>query len=669
MRDQTYKIRGEEVTIHVLEHEQDLNPLREWLRGNRRRPIAADTETTGLAIWRPGFQLRLFQLGDERDAWVLRADRFAGPIRAMLEHPAYRWVFHNAPYDLLSLERAGLADAMDLHTRVTDTKILWHLIDPRNRKDGGTGLGLKDLANAYVDRAAPDTQKGLHKEFRSLRVPTGKHKKNGEEKTRAATVDEGWSLIPIDHPTYTLYAGLDVILTARLHTLGTRLVEKQDNTGLAAWEHEIQRVGLAMERRGALVDVPWTEALSERWQREYEEHAANARSMGLENLNSGPQVAEALKGLGAVLTETTDSGTPKTDKAVLNKLVASQGHPGKLAAEILAAKRIRKRRSAYAEGMLNRRDEHDRVHPNLNTLQARTARMSISNPPFQQLPSKMGDWHIRRCVIAKPGHVIVSTDMDQVEYRIAGAFAKESGIIQAAKEGRSIHKATAELLFGPDYNEDQYKLAKNTGFCKLFGGGAAKVAETAGSTLQAAQDVVSRFNEAYPSMRQYGWDLQAQVMQDAGVDTQAYRATWRLDDKEEAVARRKELTRGKVGYIRTPVGRWLPVEAERAYAAVNYMIQSTARDVLCEGLLRADKSGLGDLITLVVHDEVLAEVPVNEAESAAKAFSEAMGTELMGVPLTAAYEPENVCGESWGHKYSTDDDRAAWLSDEEIDDE
>lgn len=661
-----YRVRGEEVRVHVLEHEDDLDELRAWLRGHRG-PIAADTETTGLALWQPGFAVRIFQLGDGRDAFVLRTDRFAGPIRAMLAHPGYTWIFHNAPYDLLAMERVGLCDALDLHTRVTDTKLVWHLLDPRAIKDGGTGLRLKDLAKAWIDRSSPDTQSGLHKEFKSLRVGTGKYKKNGEEKTRAAVVAEGWALIPIDHPTYTLYAGLDVIFTYRLWELGTRRVERQDNTALLAWEHRIQRVGLAMERKGALIDVEWTEKLSAVWLEEYEELYARAQSLGLENLNSPKQVVEALEGRGATFTKKTSSGAWKADKAVLGALVASGGQPGELAEVILAAKKIGKRRSAYAENMLSRRDENDRVHPNLNTLQARTARMSIANPAFQQLPSKEGDWHIRRCIIASPGTSGVSTDMDQVEYRIAGALAKEPAIMQAAIDGVSIHKMTAELLFGPGYSPDQYKLAKNTGFCKLFGGGVAKVAETSGAGVEAAEDVVSRFNEAYPRMRQYGWDLQEQVMEDAGVDYGAYRQAWRdhRDNPKKRQEIQRELTEGKVGYIRTPVGRWLPVEANRAYAAVNYMVQSTARDALARGQLRCEERGLSEFMILVVHDENLAEVPTEEAHDYARAYSEAMGEEFEGVPLTATYEPENVWGESWGHKYSTDEDRAAWLADNE----
>src|SRR5690606_31854913 len=80
-------------------------------------------------------------------------------------------------------------------------------------------------------------------------------------------------------------------------------------------------------------------------------------------------------------------------------------------------------------------------------LQARTARMSISDPPLQQLPS--GDWKIRRCLVADPGKVIVASDYSQVEMRVLAALCGDETLQQAIVSGADLHDFTAERVFGP----------------------------------------------------------------------------------------------------------------------------------------------------------------------------------------------------------------------------
>jgi DNA polymerase-1 len=55
---------------------------------------------------------------------------------------------------------------------------------------------------------------------------------------------------------------------------------------------------------------------------------------------------------------------------------------------VLGAKQVLKRRENYTEAFLREMDSFGRVHPSINTLAARTTRMSVSNPPLQQLPTK-----------------------------------------------------------------------------------------------------------------------------------------------------------------------------------------------------------------------------------------------------------------------------------------
>ena len=98
----------------------------------------------------------------------------------------------------------------------------------------------------------------------------------------------------------------------------------------------------------------------------------------------------------------------------------------------------------------------------------------------------------------------------------------------------------------------------------------------------------------------------------------------------------------------TPAGRVLPLDRERGYTATNYVVQSTARDVLANAILELESAGLGDYLLLPIHDEVLCQVPTADAAEIAAEVAR-----VMSVPfgdLTLAAEAE-VYGTSWGHGY------------------
>jgi DNA polymerase-1 len=90
----------------------------------------------------------------------------------------------------------------------------------------------------------------------------------------------------------------------------------------------------------------------------------------------------------------------------------------------------------------------------------------------------------------------------------------------------------------------------------------------------------------------------------------------------------------------------LPIDPERRYAALNYMIQSTSRDLLVVALRRilANINDIRDNVVMLVHDEILFEFPEEEAEVLAQLVKDEMATVLYGVPIAADAE---VLGERW----------------------
>lgn len=597
MRVYRHTVAGEPVTVYFPTARDEAGDFLAWLAAQDQRPLGIDTETTGLDVFSRRFQVRLVQVGNRHEAWVLRADLFREAIvSALTRHEA--WVVHNATFDGLVLDRTGLARLEEFLPLTTDTAILAHLLDPRGPQEGGVGRKLKALCSRFVDAEAPDTQDGLTEVFR---------------KEYGATKSTGWAAIDVDHPTYVLYAGLDVILVSRLFEVLEPEVRARGFARLATFEHAVQYVTARLQRRGFLLDVTYTEKVSKDFLQQYHEAKAEAARLGVANVNSTAQVAERLQATGWTPTEFTPTGKPKVDRAILDGL-AADGNA--LAVAVTDAKRARKWRTTYAESMLNDRDEGDRVHPAINALQARTARMSIAHPPLQQLPSK--DWLVRRALVADSGHLIGGVDYQAVELRVLAALADVKRMKEAIANGEDLHGFTADLVYGPGaWGKAERSLMKGVGFGKVYGGGAETLARQTGAPLDKVQHAIHQYDRAYPEVGRY---------------------SRRLVDRARAGRREVE----------TPSGRVLPLDRDRLYAATNYAVQSTARDVLAQALLDLDDAGLEPYLLLPVHDEVIFQAPAHEAEEVARAIGETMTMDFMGVPLTT--DPA-VYGPSWGSGY------------------
>jgi DNA polymerase-1 len=613
LKTYTHRVNGTAVPIYYPETLDDLKGFHAFLA--KPGVIALDTETTGLRIFSRDFKCRLVQFGRANEAWVLRADLFSGAIQAVLSWPEFKFACHNAPFDLLVLDRCGLADLQDLGSRTFDTYILAHLCDPRTEHDGGAGLGLKPLSAIYVDNDAADTSKALYEVFRR------------EYKATKAT---GWALIDIDHPLYVTYAGLDVIYTARLLAELSQLIRTNGLSDLAKLEHRVQLITTAQQKRGLLVDVDYTERLMKDLETEATDYAAHAAVYGVDNINSTKQVIEALQGMGEEWKDKTATGNPAVGKEVLLPMAdldkdwnrMGNREPNALADAIVRSKRAAKWGESYVRTFLDDRDESDRIHPFIKSLAARTARMSISNPPLQQLPSS--DWTIRRCVVADPGQLIIAADYSAVEMRVLAALAGVQEMRRLISEGADLHAETAKLVYGPEWDQADAKarkrmrgLMKVVGFGKVYGGGAAGLAKQSGLPYDAVKGAVDGYDAVYPEIARYGRMLQRQAASGGGA-------------------------------VFTPIGRRLPLDRERAYAATNYVVQSTARDALAMALIRIEDAGLGEHILLPVHDELVCQFPEADADEGIREIGRLMETEIEGVHI--ASEPE-VYGRSWGNGY------------------
>lgn len=380
-------LAGEPINFYYCQNATDVYDAIQWIK--KHKWLAIDTESTGLNSYKPGWELRSVQIGNASRCYVIPA-RYRRKIASIMARDI-NWIAHNGPHDIRSIDCH-----LGYETGVVckgETYIPSHHLDSRNQQEGGIGHGLKELAIALVDPSAGKWEKELKREFKTLRVAlegqvykSGQRK--GEQKTRAAHLDEGWALIDPTNPTYIAYSAADPILTYRVWQRLQPVV--REFTDLYRFDHAVSLACDRLQRRAIRLDSMYTEKLSAAYLGRATKAMAVAAIYGCSNINATAQLAITITKLGGKLTAKTPSGKWKVDAATMRKL--RDANPGTdlflFLRSVLLAKQILKRRESYTEQMLNEMDSDGRLHPSINPLGARTARMSVSRPPLQQLPTK-----------------------------------------------------------------------------------------------------------------------------------------------------------------------------------------------------------------------------------------------------------------------------------------
>lgn len=585
-----------ETTVRLVRTVDDLSAVAAWL--DTPRPwLAVDTETSGLDWWRG--ELRLVQFGDADSAWVLPWKWWAGPIREFLATAVrlrHRLVFHNAKFDLHWLQVAGALATVPWDL-VHDTQVMVSLVD------GGRPSALKQASGRHVDPRAAAGEKLLKDAF--------------------AQYGWGWATVPLDFQPYWGYAGLDAVLTARLaaalwpsvETGYQELYELERGAGAVIYE---------MERKGARIDVAYTNRTSQALTAEVDGLTAWCRTSHGFAIGSPQQLVERLLALGAPLTRLTDKGKLSTD-AVTLALLAMSPDPvvAELAGKALRARKARKTVSAYLKNFLELRDGEDRLHPSIRQQGARTGRMSVAQPSLQNLTRGP---EVRDCFVPSEGHVLVSADYDQIEMRLLYHFCRDENLRLAILSG-DLHTTTARMVYGdPTITKDDPRRqpAKSAGFAKIYGAGVEQFSATAGVPVEEGRRFLDLYAQAFPGVDPFMGRVQAVGRQ-------------RLRDTGEP-------------WVRTPAGRRQVAEPDKLYTLTNYLIQGTAADVLKRQMVELDLAGLGPYMILPVHDELVFDVPVDEADEVQEVVRRMMPVheDVYGVPLTIGVD---VYDERWGQKY------------------
>lgn len=586
---------GRDATVFVPENVTDLAPFRAVFPAGQLYGLDVEsTHLTDLVQFDPNFRVRLVQFATEGYAWVMRLDlpEVAEAALELLADPEVSFCSHTN-MDVLSAARLGV----DITGRNVDTRALAIMADPDKDDD----RDLKTLTTKYLGPELAGADAELAARFKEMWP--------GKKTAKKADIEAfGWATIPADDPVYLTYAGLDAIACRRLAPILTK------ETGAPA---ELLRVEQWLATRANRIQITGMRVDTEELGRLHEEATsavAGAKARFVEITGVNAQYAPGtVKWFGehGVDWDTwdgalTDTGNPSLSKDDVHRL---KDYPLDEAAQRayveLAAMKSKLDLKNKTDGILKHLTSSGRIHPELNPMGATTtARMSSSRPNVQNFSKR--DPRMRGLFLPEPGHIFVTIDFDQVELRVVAALAREEKMIETILAGGDLHQLTVDELAEAGITIDR-DTGKMTNFLIVYGGGGKALHEQAGIPLAEAMEIVSTWRGRYVSI-----NALAEYM--GGFDDS----------------------------IRTISNRRLPVTINRKtgelrrYASINYLVQSSARELLVDAWMRLERDfGRAGVVWYPIHDELVLMVREDEVAEVVADAERAMRFDFMGVPISA----------------------------------
>jgi len=353
------------------------------------------------------------------------------------------------------------------------------------------------------------------------------------------------------------------------------------------------------------------------------------------NIRSAQQIGEVLfHRLGLAAAKSTKGGQASTSQAVLEKL--SGEHP--VVDALLEFRKLEKMRSTYLEPLPRLADTGGRIHTTFNQTATATGRLSSSNPNLQNIPVR-GDMgrRMRTCFTAGPGMKLISADYSQVELRVLAHYSQDPTLLEAFRRGEDIHTRTAALLYEVDPSEigpDERRKAKTINFGLIYGMGPRKLAQDLAIPMSEARMFIERYFARFAHIKEFFDGVERDAREHGFVTTLSGRRR-SLPDIHSQSGQARAL-------------------AERQ--AVNTLIQGSAADLIKFAMLAVFKDEalrrLGARLLLQIHDELLVEVPEENAEAAAERLSALMtDTASWGLELAVPLVADAGVGLNWGEAH------------------
>ena len=563
--------------------------------------FAFDTETTALNPRAAELVGISFSISKAIGFWVPASEEALESLRPVFANADLVKIGHNLKFDLTILAE----NQCPVLGRCYDTMLAHSLIDPEQRHN------LDTLAEDFLkyspirfSELLPDVKKGETIDYSSV------------DETALANyaiedADVALQLWELFEPKLK-ESGQDKIFY-EIETPLLPVLVAMEREGIEMCEETLREIGRSME--GQIIELK--DSVYEAAGREF-------------NLNSPKQLGEVLF-LELKLVEKpkkTKTGQFATNEQVLSSLAPKH----KIVADLLEYRQLTKLKSTYIDALPNAVDaKTGRVHTHYGQAQTATGRLSSNDPNLQNIPVRSSRGReIRKAFVPREGWKLLAADYSQIELRILAALTSDEGLLNAFREKRDIHTATAAKIFdvAPDAVErDQRSTAKMVNFGIPYGISAFGLAQRLGTVSRTeAQQIIDEYFRQFPGIPGYMEAQQEKARQQSYVETVCGRRRYLRD-----------INSGN-GTIRAG--------AERN--AINMPIQGTAADMIKLAMIRIQRllkeHGLQSRMLLQVHDELVFDMHPDEESQLRELVIEAM---VGALELACPIEIEIGIGENW----------------------
>lgn len=515
----------------------------------------------------------------------LDRDTVLAALQPILANPAIGKIGQHLKYDAHILRNHGI----DLRGWYFDTMLASYVLNPT-----ATRHNMDDLAKHYLDYTTTTFEDIAGKGVKQLTF-------NQIELDKAAP-----------------YACEDADITYRLYeVLSAKLADTAELQSLLLQvELPVAEILMQMESDGILLDTQILATLGQRFGETMQQLEATAHEHAGQpfNVSSPKQLGEILfDKLGIAGGKKTASGQYATPESVLEKIE----HP--LAATVLEYRGLSKLKSTYTDRLIEQADPATRrVHTSYHQAITATGRLSSSDPNLQNIPIRGEQGRlIRQAFIAPEGRVLLAADYSQIELRLMAHFSQDPALLQAFKEGRDIHQATAAEVLGIALDQvtpDQRRQAKAINFGLLYGMSSFGLSKQLKLSRSESQDYINRYFQRYPAVLDYMERTRAQAAAQGYVCTVLGRRLYTND------------INAKNAQIRQA--------AERA--AINAPLQGSAADIIKLAMIAVQRVLPHDQakMLLQVHDELVFEVDTAIADALSDTLKQVMAQVVdLDVPL------------------------------------
>jgi len=556
-----------------------IEQLRLWIEKiNKSKYFVIDTETdslnpleaklVGISIAiDPGEACYLPLQHQDQSMEQLKIDDVLNMLKPIFEDEAITKIGQNLKYDMHILKNYDL----DIKGPIQDTMLLSYVLN------SSEAHGMDKLSMKYLGHECISYESIVGKGVKQL------------------TFDQ------IDIETSFKYAAEDADVTLQLFNVFIDKISNNKKLTFIYYEVEIPslRTLFQIERNGVLI----SENILQNQSQEIGLKIIDLEKQAYEiagqpfNLASPKQLREILfDKLQITPTKKTPTGIPSTSEEVLEEL--SNDYP--LPKVVLEHRGLSKLKNTYTDKlpkMVNAKS--GRVHTSYNQAVAITGRLASSDPNLQNIPIKTSEGRkVREAFVAKENSQIFSCDYSQIELRIMAHLSQDNGLINAFNQGEDIHSATAAKIFNKNVLEvssEERRFAKVINFGLIYGMGIFGLSQALNVDRNSAKNFIEQYFNEYPGVKNY-MDMGKIKAKDQGfVETIFGRKLWVPEINSSNGIRR--------------------AAAERA--AINAPMQGTAADLIKLAMNQVqiwlNKEKMKSIIVMQVHDELVLEVPNEEA--------------------------------------------------------